>query len=61
MSQQPNSFVNGPASTDYNSVSVIKDEFNNKEGVRVCRQGVVVGKVGFFSFEAHVVVGSRKH
>lgn len=58
MSQQPNSFVNGPATTDYHNVS-LKDEFSNKEGVRVCRQGVDVGKIGFFSFGAHVVVGSR--
>lgn len=33
MSQQPNSFVNGPATTDYNNVS-LKDELNNKEAVR---------------------------
>lgn len=42
MSQQPNSVVNGPASTEYNTVS-LKDELTNKEGVRVCRKGVDLG------------------
>lgn len=38
MSQQPNSFVNGPTSTEYNNVS-LKDEFINKEvGVREFRK-----------------------
>lgn len=39
MSQQPNSFVNGPASTEYNNVS-LKDEMSRKEGVRLSRQSV---------------------
>lgn len=34
MSQQPNSFVNGPATTEYNTVS-LKEELINKEVVRV--------------------------
>lgn len=39
MSQQQNSFVNGPATTDINNVSM-QEEFSNKEGVRFCRKRV---------------------